>query len=428
MSRISSAKRLIRNPITGEEVSYSNEQTVAPVNETKVLNKNKDYTDRNQIQKEHNSSAIPILNFDGFINESDRIRQKYESKPNPIINQEQVLQSSRPKSAYAHGYDLMPLKSPIMNYQQELKNELTNRQGSNTSSQKSQLEAPRVVKPVEKKEKVHNDRIEDLEKLWSQDGTQEFDTTRKVNNVDKHQPDKEKLVLDTVLTDQLSRFVLSEPEQDFSRNSNIRKLHNTVINTKNSVSENVLNRRIKFSCRLRSRDGRKALRELFGILFLFDGSLTIYEFRQMSGACFTGIGSGNVSKKANAMPFISRKSYKHAFGRRKGDVIDIYDLFKGSLLYIPIHTNEQNNTDRRSNDYYEIEVTGIDELEKGKLITSQIADANSTDVARGFYNAKERLYSDVEINDLKIRWIHFSCIKHKFIFLKQIFRSLKKIT
>jgi hypothetical protein len=51
-----------------------------------------------------------------------------------------------------------------MNYQQELKNELTNRQGS-TTSQASQLEAPRIVKPVEKKEKINLDRIEDLEKL-----------------------------------------------------------------------------------------------------------------------------------------------------------------------------------------------------------------------------------------------------------------------
>lgn len=398
MSTLSSAKRVVRNPITGEEISYSNEQNanVVPVNETKNFKKNKNLND-----KEHNSSPIPILNFDGFINESDRIRQKYESKPNPIINQEQILHSSRPKSAYTHGYDQMPLKSPIMNYQQELKNELTNRQDS-TTSQASQLEAPRVVKPVEKKEKINLDRIEDLEKLWSQDGSQEFDTTRKVDNLDKYQPAKEKLVLDTVLTDQLSRFVLSEPEQDFSRNTNIRKLHNTVINTKNSVSENVLNRRIKFSCRLRSQDGRKSLRELFGILFLFDGSLTIYEFRQMSGACFTGIGSGNLSKKANALPFISRKCYRHAFGRRKGNVIDIYDLFKGNILYIPSNSTEQNDTDRRSSDYYEIEVTGIDELEKEKLVTSQIADAKTTDTARNCYKAKENLYSDVEINDLKI--------------------------
>ena len=60
MSRLSSAKRVVRNPITGEEISYSNEQNanVAPVNETKNFNKNKNLNDREQ-----NSSAIPILNF-----------------------------------------------------------------------------------------------------------------------------------------------------------------------------------------------------------------------------------------------------------------------------------------------------------------------------------------------------------------------------
>ncbi len=36
------------------------------------------------------------------------------------------------------------------------------------------------------------------------------------------------------------------------------------------------------------------------------------------------------------------------------------------------------------------------------MIASQIADANTTETARNYYKAKENLYSDVEINDLKI--------------------------
>ena len=145
---------------------------------------------------------------------------------------------------------------------------------------------------------------------------------------------------------------------------------------------------------MRTKDGKSSLKELFGILFLFDGSLTIYEFRQMCGSCFTGIGSGNVSKKANALPFISRKNYKQAFGRRKGKLIDLFDLFKGSKLYIPVNTNEPTE----ASSFYEIEVTDIDEIEKEKLIESQ-------NDSRVIYQNKEKCrqpYSDVELNDLKI--------------------------
>lgn len=419
-----SARRIVRNPITGEEIDYatdfrpgSSRPTSSNLNHNFVENnQNRERVNENRTKNQYsndfspkNPSAVPILNLDGLINESDRMRHKSQQQQqlhqqNPIIINDMKVNSARPKSSYRFGYDQAPLKSPIITYQQQLQLQ-SEAPKTNLSSEKSQMEAPRKEK-IQKPEKFHTERIEDLQKMWLYD---EKFTSRKVNSnenieVDKNKPLKEQLVVDTVLTDQLSRFVLSEPEQE-QRNTATRKMHNTAINPKNSLNENILNRRIKFSCRLRTSDGKNALRELFGILFLYDGSLTIYEFRQMCGSYFTGLGTGNVSKKANALPFINRKVYKNVSGRRKDKTIDLYDLFKGAILYIPLHSNELLNQTARTFDYYEIEITDINEEEKERLFTSQLTDTSSIEFEREIYKSKEKLkqqYTEIELNDAKV--------------------------
>ncbi|KAM6291031.1 calcyphosin-2 [Porphyrio hochstetteri] len=148
---------------------------------------------------------------------------------------------------------------------------------------------------------------------------------------------RKQAVVEQVMVDQLSRAVISDPEQ--SRRADVgkeahgllapgtapmcfrkRMLHDTKIRTKSGLTENMLSNKLRFDSRIISRNGRDACRELIGFFFACDRSLTVYEFRQF----------GNNRK--NALPFIQKGVYQHECGQKKGKAYNLSDFYIGANL------------------------------------------------------------------------------------------------
>ncbi|MCJ8733677.1 hypothetical protein PDJAM_G00226290 [Pangasius djambal] len=91
-------------------------------------------------------------------------------------------------------------------------------------------------------------------------------------------------VMEQVMVDQLSRAVISDPEQNSANSVNIsarhkRTLHHTMVKTPKSLTEKLLSYKLCFHARILSRCGREACRELTGFYFTCDQTLTVYEYR-----------------------------------------------------------------------------------------------------------------------------------------------------
>lgn len=175
------------------------------------------------------------------------------------------------------------------------------------------------------------------------------------------------LVIDTVLTDQLSRAAISDPAQNaniaypelqlpYRRN---RRLHDTLVVTSNIANERVLSNKVRFGARVHCRDGHDAIRELYGLFFTLDSSLTIYEFRQFG-------------KKAVALPFIKRGVYRHLQGPKADSPYTLWDINAGrNLCFV---SNEQNYLPAtlKANPVTVLRVTDVDEEEQHKVLFSQM--------------------------------------------------------
>ncbi|XP_063178987.1 calcyphosin-2 isoform X2 [Chroicocephalus ridibundus] len=148
---------------------------------------------------------------------------------------------------------------------------------------------------------------------------------------------RKQAVVEQVMVDQLSRAVISDPEQ--STRADIykeahgllgfgtapmrcrkRTLHETKIRTKSGLTENMLSNKLRFDSRIISRNGRDACRELIGFFFACDRSLTVYEFRQFG------------KNRTNALPFIQKGVYQHQRGQKKGKAYDFSDFYIGANL------------------------------------------------------------------------------------------------
>lgn len=466
---MSNIKRIVRNPITGEEICYmkgpknqnetprikdmEHEQRKNELLSSRIPSSNSyaNINNKNENEKSHfissfssnklnsansslaaNASSIPLLYLDD-INESTRpilnkinqneIKEPLKTSKLDNLIKEELRYSARPGSA---------LLSPILAYQSQLKeNEVVTKH-----TPPSKLNAPRVEnlsdfelmqslpKPaVSKKDQIYKvERVADLEKLWLQSG----EITNRLKEAHNGAPNKqneaqdkskllkEKLIIDKVLTDQLSNFSLNNEDEQLNthrNNVNLKTIYtsrgNRIISNDNhlrpasSLSENVLSKRCKFNCRIKSPNGKLALRELFGIFFLHDGSMTIYELHT---------GSAFASKKANALPFLNRKVYTHGLGRRKGLRIDIWDIFNGAVLYLQNNANEKSNLPAtlREPEYLEIELCGVDDAEKENLLVSdelQKPNLSQLDVNENIEYIKKRVkqpHNEIELNDLKI--------------------------
>ncbi|XP_074913810.1 calcyphosin-2 [Buteo buteo] len=148
---------------------------------------------------------------------------------------------------------------------------------------------------------------------------------------------RKQAVVEQVMVDQLSRAVISDPEQSMcadvceeargllglgTAQMRFRKrmFHETKIRTKSGLTENMLSNKLRFDSRIISRNGRDACRELIGFFFACDRSLTVYEFRQFG------------KNRTNALPFIQKGVYQHQRGQRKGKAYDLSDFYIGANL------------------------------------------------------------------------------------------------
>ncbi|KFZ67845.1 Calcyphosin-2, partial [Podiceps cristatus] len=176
---------------------------------------------------------------------------------------------------------------------------------------------------------------------------------------------RKQAVVEQVMVDQLSRAVISDPEQSTRADAykeahgllglgtapmrfRKRTLHETKIRTKSGLTENMLSNKLRFDSRLISRNGRDACRELIGFFFACDRSLTVYEFRQFG------------KNRTNALPFIQKGVYQHQCGQKKGKPYDFSDFYIGAnLTFRSVDHNLPESI--KQNPVFTLRVINIDE-------------------------------------------------------------------
>ncbi|XP_065525236.1 calcyphosin-2 isoform X2 [Lathamus discolor] len=184
---------------------------------------------------------------------------------------------------------------------------------------------------------------------------------------------RKQAVVEQVMVDQLSRAVISDPEQSMPADvykeaqglqlgtapMRLRKrtLHETKIRTKSGLTENMLSNKLRFDSRIISRNGRDACRELIGFFFACDRSLTVYEFRQFG------------KNRTNALPFIQKGVYQHQRGQKKEKAYDLSDFYIGANL--TFRSADHNLPESvKQNPVFTLRVISIDEAAMDSLKAS----------------------------------------------------------
>lgn len=237
-----------------------------------------------------------------------------------------------------------------------------------------------VKKTVEKvKEQYTKDFAEEEEKLeeahkhlqehWKQQRNRGAGDLKKMDADEFEKYKKKSHLVETVMIDQLSRSVLSDPEQGQEKHiqpmtpgrprGSHRFLHDSKVRTTGTSTENLLAKRVRFGARILSSDSHDALRELTGFFFHVDNTLTIYEFRQFG-------------KSAKALPFISRGQYCHPFGVRQGQPYTLVDLFIGAELVFTTSGQSSLPNTARAMKYLTFKVTDVDETEKSNVLLPDV--------------------------------------------------------
>nr|XP_028601536.1 calcyphosin-2 [Podarcis muralis]XP_028601537.1 calcyphosin-2 [Podarcis muralis]XP_028601538.1 calcyphosin-2 [Podarcis muralis]XP_028601539.1 calcyphosin-2 [Podarcis muralis] len=195
---------------------------------------------------------------------------------------------------------------------------------------------------------------------------------RKLEAEDVAAERKKQTVVEQVMIDQLSRAVISDPEQNGNADTyekdlmlpglrtaplrfRKRTLHETRIRTRSALTENVLSNKLRFDGRILSRNGRDACRELIGFFFAYDKSLTVYEYRQFG------------KNRTNALPFIQKGVYTHQCGQRKGKQYCLSDVYVGADLTFLSVQHPALPESMKQKPVFTIRVTNIDETARAFL-------------------------------------------------------------
>ncbi|KAJ7329836.1 hypothetical protein JRQ81_016010 [Phrynocephalus forsythii] len=213
-----------------------------------------------------------------------------------------------------------------------------------------------------------------LQQCYTSDPYTVQHSIRKLEAEDVAAERKKQTVVEQVMIDQLSRAVISDPEQNLNSDTyekdailpglrtaplrfRKRTLHETKIKTKSALTENTLSSKLRFDGRLISRNGRDACRELIGFFFIYDKSLTVYEYRQFG------------KNRTNALPFIQKGVYSHQCGQRKGRQYCLNDFYVGAdLTFQSLHHPGLPESIKRKS-IFTIRVTDIDETARAFLKT-----------------------------------------------------------
>ncbi|KAG9272997.1 calcyphosin-2 [Astyanax mexicanus] len=185
---------------------------------------------------------------------------------------------------------------------------------------------------------------------------------------------RKQAVIEQMMVDQLSRAVISDPEQNATNQFNAsarhrRTLHHTMVKTPKSLTENLLSHKLCFQARILSRCGREGCRELIGFFFNCDRTLTVYEYRSFG------------KNRCSALPFIARGVY-----RTRGRPYCLYDISQGADLRFSTDMPHLSDS-LRQRPYLTLRVTDVDEETKQTLLT-QSGDS-------------KQYFSEEEINDHK---------------------------
>ncbi|XP_056334518.1 calcyphosin-2 [Danio aesculapii] len=164
-------------------------------------------------------------------------------------------------------------------------------------------------------------------------------------------------VIEQVMVDQLSRAVISDPEQNAVSVSPTsvppryrRTLHHTQVKTRMSLTENILSNKLCFQARILSRCGREACRKLIGFFFTCDQTMTIYEYRNFG------------KNRWNALPFIARGVYWN-----RGRPYCLQDISQGAELHFCTDGPHLPQS-LRQQPCLSLTVTDVDDGAKGALL------------------------------------------------------------
>ncbi|KAM9073005.1 LOW QUALITY PROTEIN: calcyphosin-2 [Megaptera novaeangliae] len=188
---------------------------------------------------------------------------------------------------------------------------------------------------------------------------------------------KKQTVAEQVTTDHLSRAVISDPEENLTSekqeiahilpNSKLvplrlrkRTLHETKIRTQSTLTESMLSHKVQFDGRIISRNGHDACRELVGLFFTHDHSLTIYEYRQFG------------KNRTNVLPFIQKNIYCHQHGQRKGKQYQLGDFYTGANLTFLSSDHPRLPESIKENTLLTLRITNIDQRALDSLKTDSV--------------------------------------------------------
>nr|KAF6367803.1 calcyphosine 2 [Myotis myotis] len=125
-------------------------------------------------------------------------------------------------------------------------------------------------------------------------------------------------------------------------------------------------KQIQFDCRIISRNGRDACRELVGFFFIHDQSLTIYEYRQFG------------KNRTNVLPFIKKSTYSHQCGRRKGKQYQLGDFYIGANLTFLSSDHLRLPESIKENTLLILRITNIDQVASDDLRTDSVQQEDDT--------------------------------------------------
>lgn len=189
---------------------------------------------------------------------------------------------------------------------------------------------------------------------------------------------KKQMVTEQMMTDHLSRAVISDPEQGLNTEEQEtsppvppdsewaplrvrrRTLHETKIRTTSTLTENDLSQKVEFEGRVLSRNGRDACRELIGFFFTHDQSLTVYEYRKFG------------KNRTNVLPFIKKDIYSHQCGHRKGKQYRLDDFYTGATLTFLSCDHPSLPKSIKENALFRLRITNIDQIALNSLKTASV--------------------------------------------------------
>ncbi|UJR27934.1 hypothetical protein I4U23_009194 [Adineta vaga] len=391
--RPSSARRqqTSTNPITGEKIDYSKKahfikDQTTPIIPTLDLT---DVTDSDRqpppLAKQYQGSARPPSAQGGV---SARLgSHRPESRAYGNFDHQQAIYTNRHGNRLQNTqYDLNPDRVPAMDVKVVVP---PPRPMSSRSQRALSTRLPDSVRPamiLDGKTEFTprnssfssvNSAIDQFQLAWLESGNHQ-DSLQKVAAEEQNEQRKHELMNEQVLSDQLSRYVLSDIEQEEDRHKPIimqqqpkrnldRRMHDTRVKTSTSLTENLLSKRIRFSCRILTRDGKDALRELFGFYFMLDRTLAIYEYRILG-------------KRSNALPLIPRTQYIHLSGYNQGQPYTLLDFYQGARIDFDTRSIVSLPETVRHRTKLTICITSINEQEKQVLLLDGIQDLKRREV------------------------------------------------